>query len=376
MRLSPTDQASTLLCLLLYLSRQRKKKQGSRFAPYRLELERIFDAASLTQLRDSMPDFFTSPTDLEAVGVQKEHGGEVLGAHITDADNMRTPVTGLDLNYPGLKVVHLDPAVVVVENFFTEAECDEYLSLQSADASSVEYMAEHSHSGRTSSTWFVAFQRVPYFLARAAALLGVDNIARFESPQLVRYRPGEFFGYHYDVLPTEMGVVPIDDGEIDPDGGYRIATLLVYLTDVSEGGRTLFHSLRASDTDEAGEPLQLGVQPKKGSAILFFPVRSDGRPDYRTMHAGEPAVEEGGTKAIAQLWLHERPLVPRQPKGSSPQKAAPAVHSFAEQNSLRTINLNMSSSVPVKTTNIAKKRRSKAKSKDKSKVKTSAKGFR
>ena len=77
-------------------------------------------------------------------------------------------------------------------------------------------------------------------------------------------------------------------------------TLLVYLNDVPEGGRTSFRDLRAGGTDDAGKPLRLMVAPQKGRAILFCPAAADGVPDDRTLHAGEPTAQ-GEDKWIAQV---------------------------------------------------------------------------
>jgi collagen type III alpha len=53
------------------------------------------------------------------------------------------------------------------------------------------------------------------------------------------------------------------------NGFNRHATLLVYLNDVQQGGRTCF------------DHLGIAVQPQQGKALLFFPAYSDGRPDER-----------------------------------------------------------------------------------------------
>lgn len=53
-------------------------------------------------------------------------------------------------------------------------------------------------------------------------------------------------------------------------GYQRRATILVYLNDVKEGGSTRFEHLGP-----------LAVQPKQGSALLFFPAFNGGMPDAR-----------------------------------------------------------------------------------------------
>ena len=104
-------------------------------------------------------------------------------------------------------------------------------------------------------------------------------------------------------------------------GGQRIATILVYLDECQVGsGRTLFRDLRGENNQ------RLGISPKKGRALLFFPAITDTetasilttedgafgnlyvdntRADHRTTHAGEPPKgNNNGQKHVAQLWIH------------------------------------------------------------------------
>ena len=100
------------------------------------------------------------------------------------------------------------------------------------------------------------------------------------------------------------------------NGGQRVCTLLVYLNDVPQGGRTSFRDLRAGGTDAAGKPLRLAVAPKKGRALLFFPSDlASGVPDERTLHAGEPTAA-GEDKWIAQASRRRRLRPMWVPRGS------------------------------------------------------------
>lgn len=152
-------------------------------------------------------------------------------------------------------------------------------------------------------------------------LLPTVKLNQCEEVQLVKYQGGgQGFGWHEDVLSAD---------EANPHaGGQRIATLLVYLNDC-ENGRTLFRDLRGGDNQ------RLGVAPRKGRALLFFPAITgstalcdtaaildlpqktfgdtifDGtRADHRTSHAGEPP-GNNGQKNIAQIWIHSQQHSPR-----------------------------------------------------------------
>ena len=127
-----------------------------------------------------------------------------------------------------------------------------------------------------------------------------------EEPQIVRYKTGQEFSFHYDEVPPP---------QLD-NGGQRLATLLVYLNSVSVGGGTIFRDLKGMD----GNPLCM--QPRQGSALLFFPAFADGRPDDRTLHKGEVAQDE---KRIIQMWIHESAYQPVVPVGNSQEAAASVV---------------------------------------------------
>ena len=285
------------------------------FVPYQIEHG---DATAL----------FPLPDERGAVHVMhKKHypDGTTASKMGKDAGKVLT-LPGMDLNWPGLRVLHYDPPVFMVDNFFSAEECDAYKALKDQGVDVVHELTQSatfssvSAAARTSTTWFASYQSVTPLLARAAALMGIEDLRRFEEPQLVRYKAGQHFSWHCDAVPPTLLV----------NGGQRLATLLVYLNDVPSGGRTSFRDLRAGGTDETGKPLRLQVAPRKGRALLFFPSKADGTPDDRTLHAGEPAAP-GEEKWVAQLWLHETAYKPTVPAASSHEAAAPGVLAFARQ---------------------------------------------
>ena len=230
------------------------------------------------------------------------------------------PVGKLDLAalspFNRFRVLNVDPMVLAIDGFFTEDECNSYIQralkpdLSEGNAPTVEIQSKtvgknaRDRAQRTSTTWFNHYKSTPELVSKASRLLGLTGIDRWEEPQIVRYRKGEKFTWHLDALAP--------DGELASLGGQRIATLLVYLTDLSEGqgGATMFRDL-------GGDDGPLKVIPKKGSALLFFPA-AGGIPtcpfDIRTLHCGEAVAEDSPTdKWIAQLWLRETSYKPTAP---------------------------------------------------------------
>ena len=219
-----------------------------------------------------------------------------------------------------VKLLHKSPPVLEIQNFFTPQECAEYRSISEeeskpdSDSGSGSPLRVNSatfsslaQSKRTSTTWFCHFSQVPTLLAKAKRLLNNLPLKQMEEAQIVRYRTGEEFSWHYDEIPS---------AQLD-NGGQRIATLLVYLNSNSKGGGTIFRDLKDSTTGA-----DLTMRPKEGSALLFFPAFANGTPDDRTLHKGEVAVEE---KMIAQMWIHQKDYKPVIPKGNTHEAAMEAI---------------------------------------------------
>ncbi|KAL3798685.1 hypothetical protein HJC23_004436 [Cyclotella cryptica] len=257
---------------------------------------------------------------------------------------------GYDLNllspFTKFRVLHTDPMVLAIDDFFTPSECDRYIQIsqdceekqQSDTASPTKTNLQpmllgqsqtvgkdsRSKAQRTSTTWFHYYEGVPELMVKASRLLGLEGIHRWEEPQTVRYRRNEKFTWHLDALSP-------DEAMNQSGAGQRVATLLVYLTDLpsEDGGATMFRDLGGGDGS-----IPLKVRPKKGSALLFFPSAGgipDAPFDIRTLHCGEAVSEDAeNEKWIAQLWLRQRKYTPTAPPGNDHDSAVGAMGAFCE----------------------------------------------
>mmetsp|Transcript_9048 Transcript_9048/g.27051 ORF Transcript_9048/g.27051 Transcript_9048/m.27051 type:complete len:385 (-) Transcript_9048:123-1277(-) len=263
-----------------------------------------------TELIPIPMDYSTKMTDVKAA--MEKH--IQLDFDLFDEEGIENIPVDISRDPMKLSLVHKSPPVLCIENFFSPEECENYISLSEPDSNmgALEVQSKTfalATSTRTSTTWFCHYERVPTLLAKARRLLKGLDLEQMEEPQLVRYRTGEQFSWHYDEIPAPQL----------ENGGQRIATLLVYLRTLDEGrgGGTVFRDLLTADRSS-----KLTVRPVLGSALLFFPSFADGTPDDRTLHKGEVAIDE---KMIAQMWIHERKYSPAVPEGNSHAAAADAL---------------------------------------------------
>ena len=268
---------------------------------------------------------------------------DAMKDHI-ELDNLYTRFdeTGVEKNPPlpgrksmKLRLLHRSPPVLAVENFFTKEECENVKrialeaekSQRERDLSSKNYQngdrrgpvqvksatfSALAQSKRSSTSWFCYYSQVPVLLAKAHHVLGIRTLEQMEEPQIVRYKTGEEFSWHYDEVPSNQL----------KNGGQRLVTLLVYLNDVGSGGGTVFRDLQDGITGE-----MLTMKPKLGSALMFFPAFKNGRTDDRSLHKGDVAGDE---KWIIQMWIHEKPYVASIPEGNFQQAAKEAVEEVSK----------------------------------------------
>ena len=128
-----------------------------------------------------------------------------------------------------------------------------------------------------------------------------------EDMQVLKYENGEKYGDHWDVF---------DERTLNEKDGYqRIATVLMYLSDVELGGETAFPSSTAwvNPAQAWADPPYtkcadkvVSVRPHKGDALLFFSLDPEDKLDTKSLHAGCPVLR--GTKWSATKWIHVKPF--------------------------------------------------------------------
>lgn len=108
-----------------------------------------------------------------------------------------------------------------------------------------------------------------------------------EDLQVANYGIGGHYEPHFDFARREEKEAFKSLGT-----GNRIATVLFYISEVAQGGATVFPSIN------------LALWPKKGSAAFWHNLYTSGEGDYETRHAACPVL--AGSKWVCNKWLHER----------------------------------------------------------------------
>lgn len=85
--------------------------------------------------------------------------------------------------------------------------------------------------------------------------------------------------------------------------------MLVYLSDVEEGGETTFllegrHGTETRSIDYKACDKGIKYKPRAGDALLFWSMDPDGTLDRHSLHGGCPVLN--GTKWTMTKWIHNK----------------------------------------------------------------------
>ncbi len=187
------------------------------------------------------------------------------------------------------------PDVVLIDDFMTEAECDELCALSKSTLKKSTVVDDKTgqginHHARTSQgTYFSVGQNalVTKIENRISEITGTP-VNHGEGIQILNYANGGEYKPHFDYFPDNAG------GQANMQkGGQRIITIVMYLNNVKTGGATIFPEIN------------LSIYPKKGSALYFSYYNANGKVDPLTLHGGAPVIE--GEKWIATKWIRQHP---------------------------------------------------------------------
>jgi prolyl 4-hydroxylase len=209
------------------------------------------------------------------------------------------------------QVLSWEPHAVLYRNFASVEECDHIKGLAASRlapsglALRQGEKPEETKDIRTSSGTFLSRKQDP-----AGVLLAVEkriadathvSYEHGEPFNVLRYTRGQKYDSHYDTFDPES---------YGPQTSQRIASFLLYLTDVEAGGETHFplegpNGLeRLKNIDYKSCDGGLRVRPRAGDALLFWNVHPNRTFDKHALHGGCPV--EKGEKWVATKWIRDK----------------------------------------------------------------------
>jgi len=206
-----------------------------------------------------------------------------------------------------------EPRALVYHNLLSEAEVEHLKSLVKANMR--PSMVVDSETGKSKYDSIRTSDNGYLRRGQDAVVRGIEEkIAKFamipvengEDIQVLSYKNGQRYDAHHDIgdLKTASGKA------LAAEGGQRVATALMYLSDVDDGGETVFPLTEWPQGDkrayqkwsECGS-MGVAVKPHKGDVLLFYSVDMLGNIDEYSMHAACPVTK--GHKWTATKWIHQ-----------------------------------------------------------------------
>lgn len=187
------------------------------------------------------------------------------------------------------------PHVVVFDNVLTAQECEQLMALSRERLEKSTTVNDNTgqfepHPDRSSQGTYFNRKETPFIARldeRIAALMQLP-VDHGEGLQILRYLEGGEYKPHYDYFPPTLPGSAVHIAS----HGQRVATLIIYLNTVEDGGETIFPEIH------------FNVVPLQGRAVYFSYFDSKGNIDPLTYHGGNPVRQ--GEKWIATKWVRER----------------------------------------------------------------------
>lgn len=206
-----------------------------------------------------------------------------------------------------IEVVFTNPDIMILRNIMSDAEIDKVIKIskpllnRATVHNPITGQLEFAHYRISKNCWLNGGhdELIDRVNARMSALTGL-NLETAEDFQVQNYGLAGHYDPHFDFSRD------LENSTLGRLGtGNRIATVLLYMTDVEAGGATVFPYVGAR------------VMPKKGDAVFWHNLLQSGEGDFRTRHAGCPVLK--GWKWVSNKWIHEYGNEFRRPCSLSPE---------------------------------------------------------
>ncbi|MCO5577182.1 hypothetical protein L7F22_031006 [Adiantum nelumboides] len=243
------------------------------------------ECPAYTHIRDGFKPLLQGCTTLEELLTKTRPSPTALGINSqkSKAEILSQKARSIDPT----RIIQLawKPRAFLYKGFLSDKEC-EHLKKLARDKLEKSLVADNeSGKGvvsdiRTSSGMFIdkghddVVKRIENRLAMWTFLPEENG----EALQVLKYEHGEKYEPHYDFFQDKYNI---------QQGGHRVATVLMYLSNVTKGGETIFpnapdHRVK-DDTWSDCARRGLSVKPTQGDALLFFSLTTEGKTDTTSL---------------------------------------------------------------------------------------------
>lgn len=206
------------------------------------------------------------------------------------------------------QVLSWKPRALYFPNFATPEQCESIIKMAKSKlkpstlALRKGETTESTKGTRTSSGTFIGGSEDQTgtldFIERKIARATMIPQSHGEAFNILRYEIGQKYDSHYDAFnPDEYG----------PQPSQRVASFLLYLSSVEEGGETMFPFENGSAVSSGFEYKQcvgLKVKPRQGDGLLFYSLFPNGTIDPTSLHGSCPVIK--GVKWVATKWIRDQ----------------------------------------------------------------------
>ncbi|CAN6453540.1 unnamed protein product [Victoria cruziana] len=243
-------------------------------------------------------------------GLSNEAGSSSSTEEIVDMVNLQRWNHGVDGPKQWMEILSWEPRAFLYHNFLSRSECEYLINL--AQPHMKKSTVVDSQTGRsmdsrvrTSSGTFLKRGQDKFIkdIENRIAEVSFVPIEHGEGIQVLHYAVGQKYEAHHDYFHDNVHIL---------NGGQRMATMLMYLSDVEKGGETVFPKAQVNSSsvpwwDELSDCAKAGisVRPRMGDALLFWSMHPDASLDSSSLHGGCPVIQ--GDKWSATKWMRVKP---------------------------------------------------------------------
>lgn len=221
--------------------------------------------------------------------------------------------------HPGgmtMTTLSMEPLVFSLQDFLAPYECDHIRSRSESHLAPAPVSLMDHDAGKANTNWRTSTN---YFLRTGddELLMNIDQrvsdltrqpISHQEEAQVLRYEESQRYDAHHDYFNNKFYAGNADIMHMT-DGGRknRMITVFWYLSDVEEGGETVFPRAGGYDghVDFRSCDKGLKVRPGVGKVAVFYSLKPDGQFDDLSLHGACPVIK--GVKFAANKWVWNQP---------------------------------------------------------------------